>query len=118
MLTGLLSEGDFINHPRKSWLEQWHPWRVPVEQCHLYLLPLTMWPTVVLLATVSWLLNGCPKRGFLPPPTSPCPTPPHPTLLPIPPTPSIINTDGRKGQQKYLEIQPSEIEKVIYNKNQ
>ena len=26
------------------------------------------------------------------------PTPPHPPL--IPPTPSIINTDSRKGQQK------------------
>ena len=52
----------------------------------LYLLPLAVWPTGVLLATVwaSWLLMGCPKRWFLPPPspprpTPPCPTPAHPT---------------------------------------
>ena len=43
----------------------------------------------------------------------------QPALLPIPPTPSISNTDGRKGQQKYHEIQPSEMEIVgYYNKNQ
>ena len=41
-------------------------------------------------------------------------TPPRPAPQPIPPTPSIINTDGRKGQQKYLEIQLSEIEKASY----
>ena len=45
-------------------------------------------------------------------------SPSHPTPLPIPPTPSIINTDSRKRWQKYLEIQPSEIEKASYNKNQ
>ena len=67
--------------------------------------------------------NGCswsvPRGGFchLPPspptpprPTPPRPTPPHPTPPPISPTPSIINTDGRKGRQKYLEIQPSDRE--------
>ena len=37
----------------------------------LGLLPLTKWPTGVSLATVwaSWLLMGCPKQEFLPPPT-------------------------------------------------
>ena len=53
--------------------------------------------------------HGYLKRGLLLPPT------PSRT---IPLTPSIINTDNRKGQQKYHEIQPSEIEEVIYNKNQ
>ena len=48
---------------------------------------------------------GVPNRGF-------CHLPPHPTQ------PSIINTDSLKGRQKYHEIQPSEIEKVNYNKNQ
>ena len=84
----------------------------------LYLLPLAVWPTGVLLATVwaSWLLMECPYGWFLPPPspptpphptpptpphpTPPCPIPPHPAPPPIPPTPSIINTDGRKGRQK------------------
>ena len=66
----------------------------------LDLLPLAVWPTGVLLATVwaSWLLIGCPKGWFSPPPTPLHPTPPIPLL--IPPTPSIVNTDGRKGQQK------------------
>ena len=86
----------------------------------LYLLPLAVWPTGMLLATVwvSWLLVGVPRSGFCHlPPHPPLPIPPHPTPPSIPPTPSIINTDGRKGWQKYLEIQPSETE-VSYNKNQ
>ena len=52
-----------------------------------YLLPLAMWLTGVLLATVwaSWLLMGCPKREFFPPPTP----------LPIQPTPllSVLTTE-------------------------
>ena len=48
----------------------------------------------------------------------PLPVPPHPAPPPIPPTPSIIDTDGRKGRQKNLEIQPSETEKVSYNRKQ
>ena len=67
--------------------------------------------------------HGCswsvPKGGFcLLPPHPPLPVPPHPAPPPIPPTPSIIYTDGRKGRQKYLEIQPSETEKVSYNRKQ
>ena len=60
----------------------------------LHLLPLSVWPTGVLLATVwaSWLLIEFPQGWFLPPPSPPTP--------PRPPTPSIINTDGRKGRQK------------------
>ena len=58
--------------------------------------------------------HGCswnvPRGGF-------CHLPPHPPLS-VPPTPSIINTDSRKGWQKYLEIQPSETEKVSYNRKQ
>ena len=49
--------------------------------------------------------NGCswsvPRGGFCHlPPHPPLPIPPHPILPTIPPTPSIINTDGRKGWQK------------------
>ena len=100
----------------------------------LYLLLLAVWPSSVLLATVweSWMLMECPKEWFLHPPsphthppTHPSPShptqphrPSHPTPPPIPPTPSIINNDSRKGRKKYLEIWPSEIEKVSYNKNQ
>ena len=111
------SQGHFPNPP-KSQLEQWHPWKVPIGSGDLGLLSLSMWPTIMSLATVwvSWLLMGCPKQWFLPPPTRPCPTSPHPTTHPT--HPSIINTDGRKGWQKYHKIQPSEIEKVNYNKNQ
>ena len=67
---------------------------------------------------VCHLLMECPKEWFLPPltpPTLPRPTP-SPTAHPT--YPSIINTDGRKRQQKYHEIQPSEIEEVSYNKKQ
>ena len=61
-----------------------------LDSADLYLLPLAVWPTGVLLATVwaSWLLMGCPWGWFLPPPTFPFPshpTPPcpaaHPTYL-------------------------------------
>ena len=83
----------------------------------LGLLPLAMWSTGVLLATVwvSWLLMGCSKQGFCHLPLHP--VPPHHSPPPIPPTPSICNTDGRNRCQKYHEIQPSKIEKVNYNKN-
>ena len=87
----------------------------------LGLLPLTKWPTIVLLAIVwaPWLLMGCPCHR-MPPANHPIPsnpTPSHLTSPPLPPIPSIINTDSKKGRQKYQEIQPSEI-KVSYNKNQ
>ena len=74
-----------------------------------------------------WPLCGChgcswsvPRSSFshLPPSLPPHPTPPHPAPPPIPLTPSIINTDGRKGWQKYLKIQPSETKKVSYNRKQ
>ena len=56
----------------------------------LYLLPLAVWPTSVLLATVwaSWLLVECPIGWFLPPPTPP--TPPHPTLPHCPSHPPLL----------------------------
>ena len=49
--------------------------------------------------------HGCswsvPRGGFCHlPPHPPLAVPPHPAPPPIPPTPSIINTDGRKGRQK------------------
>ena len=60
----------------------------------------------------SWSVPG---GGFCQlPPNPPLPIPPLSAPPPIPPTSSIINTDGRKGWQKYLEIQPSETEKVSY----
>ena len=74
----------------------------------LYLLPLAVWLTGVLLATV-WESWGIPRGGF-------CHLSPWPAAHPT--HPSIINIDGRKGRQKYLEIQPSQTEKFSYNKNQ
>ena len=49
----------------------------------LYLLPLAVWPTGVLLATVwaSWMPMECPQGWFLLPPSPPTPprsTPPRP----------------------------------------
>ena len=61
----------------------------------------------------SW---GVPGGGFFRLPPHPTPSHPAPPPPPIPPTSFIINTDGRKGRQKYLEIQPSETEKANYNK--
>ena len=76
----------------------------------LDLFPLAVRPTGVSLATVwaPWLLMGHPKGWFLLPPTPPHPNPPP--LLSI----LMEEMDGKK----YHEIQPSEIEKVSYNKNQ
>ena len=73
---------------------------------NLGLLSLGMWHIGVSLATVwaSWLLMGCPKYWFLPPPTQP--HPPHPTLphraSHTPPLLSILTAeiDGKK----YFEI--------------
>ena len=81
----------------------------------LDLLPLAMWPTGVSLATVwvSWLLMECPKGGFcyLPPTHPPLPVPPHP--------PSLLSIlTAERDSKNYHEIQPSETEKVSYNKNQ
>ena len=89
----------------------------------LYLLPLAMRPTSVLLATVwaSWLLMGCPKRWFLPPPSlSAHSSPSHPTppCLPSHPPPLLSILMAERDGKKYLENQPSEIEKVSHNKNQ
>ena len=64
--------------------------------------------------------HGCswsvPRGGFCHlPPCPPHPTPPH---VPSHPLLYYPNTDGRKGRQKYLEIQPSETEEVSYNRIQ
>ena len=53
----------------------------------LYLLPLAVWPTGVLLTTVwvSWLLMGVTRGGFCHlSPHPPLPVPPQPTLRPSP----------------------------------
>ena len=58
----------------------------------LGLLPLTMWPTIVSLATVwvSWLLMECLKRWLLHLSLYPfCPIPPHPTHCPSHPPPLL-----------------------------
>ena len=86
-----------------GWNNGTHGW-CQLGSGDLGLLPLAMWPTIVSLATVwaSWLLIECSKQWFLPLPTllyPPLPVPPHPAPLSIPPTPSIINTEGRKRQQ-------------------
>ena len=120
MLTGLLFSRAFCQPSKKSQLEHWHPWRAPIGQWG----PPGFIPTeyvahwcvighcVAIMAT-----HGVSQTGFF------CYLPPHLVLphctpLPIPPSPSIINTDGRKRQQKYHEIQPSGIKKISYNKNQ
>ena len=78
-----------------------------------YLLPLAVWPTSVLLAIVwaSWLLMECPYGWFLPPPSPPTPPPPTPPHRPS--LSSILMAE--RDSKKYLEIQPSETEKVIDN---
>ena len=69
--------------------------------------------------------NGCswsvPRGGFCHlPPHPPLPIPPHSAPPCLPSHPSLllsILTVERDGKN-YLEIQPSETEKVSYNKNQ
>ena len=76
----------------------------------LGLLPLTKGPTIVSLAIVwaSWLLPPHPPTPHRP--TSPhCPSHPPPLLAIL-----TAERDGKKCHQ----IQPSEIEKVSYNKIQ
>ena len=148
MLTGLLSSMAFNTYPSPvyqvlnvNWSAflndilltlQSHSWNNgthgvrQLDSGDLYLLSLAVWPTVALLATVwaSWLLIKCHWGWFMPPlspPTPPRPTPPrlasHPTPPPIPPPLLSILMAERDGKN-YLEIQPSETEKVSYNKNQ
>ena len=96
MLTGLLFSRAFCRPP-ESWLEQWNPWRAPIGQwgpvsaptgcvAHWYVIG----HCVGVMATHGVSLGVVFATSL----------PTHPALPPIPPTPSIINTDGRKGQQK------------------
>ena len=73
-----------------------------------------------------WILcgrHGCswsvPRGGFCHLPPSP-PTPPHPTppRCPYHPPPLLSILMAERDGKKYLEIQPSEAEKVSYNRNQ
>ena len=67
----------------------------------------------------SW---GVPRGGFyhLPPhpPTHPSPSRPTPPCRPSHPPPLLSILTAERDGKKYLEIQPSETEKVSYNKNQ
>ena len=72
--------------------------------------------------------HGCswsvPRGGFchLPPhpPTPPRPTPPRPASPPLPshPPPLLSILTAERDGKKYPEIQPSETEKVSYNRKQ
>ena len=89
----------------------------------LYLLPLAVWPTGVLLATVwaSWMLMECPLVFATSlPPHPPLPSPSHPTppCLPSHPPPLLSILTAERDGKKYPEIQPSETEKVSYNRKQ
>ena len=105
-----------------SWNNGTHGGR-QLDSGDLYLLPLAVWPTGVLLATVwaSWMLMECPWGWFLPPPSPP--TPPRPTRatpprLPSHPPPLLSILTAERDGKKYPEIQPSETEKVSYNRKQ
>ena len=69
--------------------------------------------------------HGCswsvPRGGFcLLPPHPPLPIPPYPTppRLPSHPPPLLSILTAERDGKKYLEIQPSETEKVSYNRKQ
>ena len=51
-------------------------------------------------------------------PTHPSPSHPIPPCLPSHPPPLLSILTAERDGKKYLEIQPSETEKVSYNKNQ
>ena len=104
MLTGLLFSRHFTNPP-KSRLEQWHPWREPIGQWGPGFAPtdyVAHWCVIGQCVGVMAAHGVSQTRVF----ATSHPTPSLPT--PLPPThhthPSIINTDGKKGQQKYHEI--------------
>ena len=85
MLTGLLFWRAFCQ-PFKVTAYQWLPWRAPIGQWGPGFAPTG--------CVAHWCAIGhcvgivaAPRGWFLPP-------------MPIPPNPSIINTDGGKGQQK------------------
>ena len=73
-----------------------------------------------------WPLCGChgcswsvPRGGFCHLPLyPPLPVPPHPAPPPIPPPPLLSILMAERDSKKYLEIQPSETEKVSYNRKQ
>ena len=120
MLTGLLSQGHFANPP-EAWLEQWDPWRVPIGQWGPVFVPagcVAHWCVIGQCTGVMAAHGVSLGVDFATPIPPTTPHPPTPYFASHPTHPSIINTDGRKGRQKYLGIQPFEIVKVSYNKNQ
>ena len=118
------SQDHFADSPELP-LEQWDPWRVPIGQWGPVFAPtgcVAQWCVIGHCVGIM-AAHGVSLRVVfatsLPTHTSSShPTPPCLALPPIPPTPSIINTDDRKRWQKNLEIQPSETEKVSYKRNQ
>ena len=118
MLTGL---GHFADPP-ESQLEQWDPWRAPIGQwgpvsaptgCVAYWSVIGHCVGVMVVHGVSLGGDFCTSL-----PTHPSPSHPTPPRLPSHPPPlSSILTAERDGK-KYLEIQPSETEKVSYNRKQ
>ena len=115
-------EGHFPNLQSHGWNNGTHGGR-QLGSGNLAFLPLTMGPLLCYWPLCghngcSWgMLNG---SFFHLPPHPPLPVPPHPTPPPIPPTPLLsILTAERDGKiPSNSAIQPSEIEKVSYNKNQ
>ena len=88
----------------------------------LYLLPLAVWPTGVLFGHCVGIMDahgvslGVVFATSLPNHPSPShPTPPRLSSYP-PPLLSILTAE--RGGKKYPEIQPSETEKVSYNRKQ
>ena len=98
----------------ESRLEQWHPWRVPIGQWGPGRSPTYYVAHYCVIGHCVGTMAAYGVSQMVVFSTS-YPIPPHSTH---PTHPSIINTDSRKGRQKYLEIQPLEIEKVSYNKSQ
>ena len=104
-------EGLFSNPP-KSWLEQWHPWRVLIGQWGPRFVPTNYEAYYCVIGHCVGIMAAHELSQMVVFATS---HPTHPS--PSHSTPSIINADDRKGWQKYHEIQPSEIQEVSYNKN-
>ena len=107
MLTGLLFSRAFADPP-ESQLKQWDPWRMPIGQWGPVFAPTgyvahrcVIGHCVVVMAAHGVSLGVVVATSLPPsPPTYSRLTPPHPNPPTIPHTPSIVNTDGRKGQQK------------------
>ena len=115
------SQGHFADPP-ESRLEQWDPWRAPIGQWGPVSAPtgcVAHWSVIghcVGVMDAHGVSLGVVFATSLP--THPSPSHPNPPRLPSYPPPLLSILTAERDGKKYPEIQPSETEKVSYNRKQ